>query len=252
MLAKVVGSIYGRMAKLNKRIGGGAPMAKRVLKRAAIVVAAIVGVLACVTAIALIVLHVRTGALHDDYSAKLAGAQYSTPVQAEGVQVITQDVSCGYAVIEMFSAWDHGSVTEKSLYDEYGKVVTSTGQSFADEMNKQFPAYQTTMRKYLTDSELLAAIHDSLAAGVPVPIEWAAKYGDEWTLHYSLVTGLDIPNDKVTVANPYGYVEELPIADFLRRTSFEAYENMPLFLKLGFAFGIFEENTAFVPERRAS
>ena len=226
-------------------------MGKRVLKRIGIIVAVIVGVLVCVIAISLAMLQSRTNALHDDISGVLADPNYAAPVQVEGVEVITQDVSCGYAVIQMFSEWDGGAVTEQSLYDEYGKVVTSTGQSFCDEMNKQFPGYTTTMRKYLTDAELLDAVYKSLAAGVPVPFEWAAKYGDEWTLHYSLVIGMDIPNDKVTVANPYGYVEELSLDEFLRRTSFEAYEGMPLFFKLGFAFGIFEENTVFIPEKNA-
>ena len=219
------------------------------LKKIAIAICAIVVIIVCVAVVALVMLQARTNALHDDYSNMLVDAKYSAPVQVEGVEVITQDVSCGYAVIEMFSAWNGGDITEESLYDEYGKVVTSTGQSFCDEMNKQFPDFSTTMRTYLTDSELLDAVYGSLAAGVPVPIEWAAKYGDEWTLHYSLVTGMDIPNDKVTVANPYGYVEELSLGEFLSRTSFEAYEGMPLFLKLGFAFGIFEESTVFIPER---
>jgi hypothetical protein len=202
-----------------------------------------------VAAVSLLMLQMRTDALHDDYRDLLSGPEYSAPAQVEGVRVITQDVSCGYAVIEMFSAWDGGDVTEESLYDEYGKVVTSTGQSFCDEMNKRFPTYRTEMRKNLTDSELLETLHASLAAGVPVPVEWAAKLGDEWTLHYSLVTGLDIPGDKIVVANPYGYVEELPLDEFLSRTSFEAYEGMPLFLKLGFAFGVFEQNTVFVPKQ---
>ena len=85
--------------------------------------------------------------------------------------------------------------------------------------------------------------------GVPVPIEWAARYGGEWTLRYSLVAGLDIPGNKVTVANPCGYFEETPLNEFLDRTRFDAYEDMPLFLKLGFAFGIFEKNMVFVPKR---
>ena len=226
-------------------------MKSRILKRAAIAVVAIIAVLVCIAAIALVMLQGRADALRDDYSGMLSDAKYNVPVQVEGVEVITQDVSCGYAVIEMFSAWNGGSITEESLYDEYGKVVTSTGQSFCDEMNKQFPEYETTMQKYLTDSGLLDAVYASLAEGVPVPIEWAAKYGDEWTLHYSLVTGLDIPGDKVTIANPYGYVEEIPLDEFLDRTRFDAYEDMPLFLKLGFAFGIFENNTVFIPERAA-
>jgi hypothetical protein len=221
----------------------------RALKRAALAVVAVIAAIVCVAAIALVMLRGRTDALRDGYSSMLTDAKYSVPLQVEGVEVITQEVSCGYAVIEMFSAWDGGGVTEESLYDEYGKVVTSTGQSFCDEMNKQFPGYETTMRKYLTDSELLDAVHASLAEGVPVPIEWAAKRDDEWTLHYSLVTGIDICGDGVTIANPYGYVEDVSLDEFLGRTRFDAYEDMPLFLKLGFAFGIFEKNTIFVPER---
>ena len=226
-------------------------MKSRTLKRAAVAIVALVATLVCVSAIALAMLQGRTDALRDDYSGMLTDVRYSAPVQVESVEAIEQDVSCGYAVIEMFSAWDGGSVTEESLYDEYGTVVTSTGQSFCDEMNIQFPEFKTPMRKYLADSELLGAVHASLAEGVPVPIEWAAKHGDEWTLHYSLVTGIDIPGDKVTVANPYGYVEEVSLDEFLGRTRFDAYEDMPLFLKLGFAFGVFEKNTVFVPERAA-
>ena len=89
-------------------------------------------------------------------------------------------------------------------------------------------------------------MYDSLSVGMPVPFEWAAQYEGEWTLHYSLIVGADIPGDKITVANPYGYVEELSVADFLSRTTYEAYNNMPLFLKLGFAFDIFEKNTVFI------
>ena len=227
----------------------GETMKSRALKVTVIAIVAILGSLVLVAIVGLSLLQVRTASLHDDWQSVRQDAKLAVPVRVEGVEVITQDVSCGYAVIEMFSAWDGGSVTEESLYGEYGKVVTSTGQSFCDEMNKRFPNYKTTMRKNLTDTELLRAVHSSLEAGVPVPFEWAAKSGDEWTLHYSIVTGMDLEGDKVTVANPYGYVEELPVGEFLSRTSFESYEDMPLFLKLGFAFGIFEQNTVFVPER---
>ena len=113
-------------------------------------------------------------------------------------------------------------------------------------MNLRFPEYDTVMHKYMTNSELVTAVYDSLEQGIPVPCEWAALYEDTWTLHYSLIIGMDIPNDIVTVANPYGYTEQISLSEFLSRTRFDAYENMPLFLKLGFAFGIFEENTVFI------
>ena len=203
------------------------------------------GSLIVLAAVALGILQIRTNRMMDDYSSVYENEKYQTPVMIDGVNVIKQDVSCGYAVLEMFSSWSGHSITEKSLYDQYGKVVTSTGKAFCREMNKQFPEYSTAICKYLKNTELIDAVYENLSAGIPVPFEWAALYGDDWTLHYSLIIGADIPADKITVANPYGYYEELTVAELLNRTSFEAYEKMPLFLKLGFAFGIFEKNTIF-------
>lgn len=214
-------------------------------KRILIIFAALMMVLVLTAAVAMAILQVRTRSILDDFSSVYQNEKYQTPIMIEGVDVIKQDVSCGYAVIEMFSKWNKDQITEQSLYDQYGKVVTSTGKAFCAEMNKQFPEYTTTMSKYLKNSELIDQIYENLADGIPVPIEWAALYGDEWTLHYSLIIGADIPGDKITVANPYGYCEEISVAELLDRTSFEAYEDMPLFLKLGFAFGIFEKNTLF-------
>ncbi len=203
------------------------------------------GSLVVIAVVALGILQIRTSDILDDYSSVYENEKYQTPIMIDGVDVIRQDVSCGYAVLEMFSSWSGHSVTEKSLYDQYGKVVTSTGNAFCKEMNKQFPEYTTTICKYLKNTELIDAIYENLSNGIPVPFEWAALYGDEWTLHYSLIIGADIPADKITVANPYGYYEELTIAELLNRTSFEAYEKMPLFLRLGFAFGIFAKITIF-------
>ena len=195
--------------------------------------------------IALAAEYMRTESLINDYSSIYEDSKYSKALYVEGVEVIKQDVSCGYAVIEMFSNWNGGHITEESLFSEHGKVVTSTGKSFCAEMNKQFPQYRTTIHKNLKNTEMIDLIYENLSEGIPVPFEWAALCDGEWTLHYSLVTGADIPGNKITAANPYGYYEELSIEDFLSRTSFEAYDNMPFFIKLGFAFGIFEKNTVF-------
>ena len=217
-----------------------------VLKRIVITAAIVVGLVICTIAVALVSLQVKTNTILNDISDIRNNEKYETPVFIDGIEVITQDVSCGYAVIEMFSAWNGQTITEESLYNEYGSVVTSTGNAFCEEMNKQFPEYTTSIHKYLSNTELIDEVYDNLSRGIPVPFEWAALYGDDWTLHYSLIVGADIPGDKITVANPYGYYEELSVKDFLERTSFEAYKGMPLYLQLGFAFGIFEKNTVFV------
>ena len=203
------------------------------------------GIIICIAILALGICEIRTRLMLDDYSSIYDNEKYQTPIMIENVEVITQDISCGYAVIEMFSAWNGGDVTEESLYNQYGKVVTSTGNKFCQEMNKQFPEYKTEIHKYLKNTEFIDIMYDSLAAGMPVPFEWAALYGDQWTLHYSLIVGADIPNDKITVANPYGYYEEITVEELLARTSFEAYEDMPLFMKMGFAIGLFEKNTIY-------
>jgi hypothetical protein len=185
----------------------------------------------------------------NDYSGVYTAEEYKDPVRISNIGLVRQDISCGYAVIEMFSDWAGGAVTEESLYEEYGKVVTSTGKSFGNEMNKRFPEFKTTMYTYLTNTELLDKVYDSLKDGIPVPVEWTAKYNGEWTLHYSLITGVDVRNDMITVLNPYGYEENITLEEFFERTSFRAYEDMPLFLRLAFAFGVFERNTVFIAER---
>lgn len=220
-------------------------MKNRTAKITLITIAALLGALLVVILAAFLILHFRSAAIRNDVSSVFTDDKYKTPVAAEGIPLVTQEISCGYAVLEMFSGWSGHGTTEESLFEEYGKVVTSTGKAFCAEMNKQFPEYTTVMHKYLTNTQLIDQAYDCLSEGIPVPFEWAARFGDEWTLHYSLLTGMDIPNDRITVANPYGYYEELSVDAFLERTRFDAFEKMPLFLKLGFAFGVFEKNTVF-------
>lgn len=220
---------------------------KKTVKILIIVLCSIVVVLGLLLGTAFSVLAIKNNRIDDDYSEIYTSEKYSLAVNVEGVEVITQEVSCGYAVIEMFSAWNGGDITENSLYEQYGKVVTSTGKSFCNEFNKQFPEYDTKIYKWLKNTELIDKVYGSLQNGVAVPFEWAAKLNDGWTLHYSLIIGMDIPNDKVMVANPYGYIESISIKEFLDRTSFKAFEHMPFFYQLAFAFGIFEGNTVFIP-----
>ena len=210
-----------------------------------IIIGSIIGALILVISIAFIVLAARTNSLHDDYKNVLKDEKYNEAYYIDGIDVITQKVSCGYAVIEMFSTWCKNDITEDKLYDEYKSVVTSTGDSFQNEMNIWFTNYDTKIHKWVKDSELLDIIYTNLKNGIPTPIEWAALYENEWTLHYSLITGIDIKNNNIKIANPYGYYEELKIEEFLERTSFDAFKDMPLFYNFAFAFGIFEKNTVF-------
>ena len=150
----------------------------------------------------------------------------------------------------MMSTYYGNKVSEDDLdAKNNGGVSTASSKGFLNEVNASITSKSFVMRNYLKHDALLKEIYDSLQNNDPVAIEWAAKYENEWTLHFSLVTGLDLANDNVTIYNPYGYIENTKVAEFINRTSFNAYSNIPLFLNFGFAFGAFDKNTIFYAKR---
>ena len=197
-------------------------------------------------AVPFIALGVKTSKLNIDYSYLKTDIDYKDEVKVSGVNLVTQHISCGYATIEMMSEFYGNKVTEDQLNDKNnGGVSTSSTGGFLFEINDSIPTQHFHVYNYLKNDELLVNIHDSLKKGNPVAIEWAAKYHEEWTLHFSLVTALNLSADNVTVYNPYGLIENIHLDEFISRTSFKAFTNMPLFLQFGFAFDAFHKNTIF-------
>ena len=198
-----------------------------------------------VVTIPFMVLDIKTGNMSTGYAYLKEDDTYKEKVEITGLELVTQHVSCGYASIEMISKYYNSPVTEDDLDSRNSAISTASTDGFIKEINKSIPSKKFVKRTYLAYDQLLKEIHGSIKKKNPVTIEWAAKYEDEWTLHFSVVSGLDLPNDNVTVYNPYGYIENITINDFLNRTTFKAYKNMPLFLDFGFAFGAFHKNTIF-------
>lgn len=91
-------------------------MKNRLAKRVLTGIVIFVVILAAFAGAALGILKIRTHSILDDYSSVYKNEKYQAPIMIDGVNVIKQDVSCGYAVLEMFSSWSGHSVTEKSLY----------------------------------------------------------------------------------------------------------------------------------------
>lgn len=214
-------------------------------KRIVAILLSAVGILALVVAIPFMILGINTANINADYAYLAKEANYKEKVEVSGLQLVTQHVSCGYASIEMLSSYYGSPVTEDDLDAKNGTISTSSTDGFHQEINRSIPTKTFEKHTYLKNDQLLRNIHRSLANDNPVAIEWAAKYENEWTLHFSVVSGLDLEHDNATVYNPYGYIENVTIDEFISRTTFQAYENMPLFLSFGFAFGAFHKNTIF-------
>ena len=218
---------------------------KKTKKIIIIAISSIVGALALAVAIPFIVLGVRTSSLKADYEYLRSDVSYNDKVEITGIELVIQHVSCGYATIEMMSSYYGNKVTEDELDARNRSVSTSSSNGFLKEISKCIPNKSFVMRPYLKHDALLKEIHDSIKSNNPVAIEWAAKYEGEWTLHFSVISGLDLSNDNITIYNPYGYIENITINDFISRSSFEAYSSIPLFLNFGFAYGAFHKNTIF-------
>ena len=199
-------------------------------------------------AIPFTVMGIKTASLKADYSYLKDDSIYKEEVMVNNVPLVEQHVSCGYATIEMLSTHYGKTVTEDELDARNGAISTSSTDGFLKEVNKSIPNKTFVKRTYLKHDKLLKEIHDALRNDDPVAIEWAAKFENEWTLHFSVVTGLDIARDEVVINNPYGYIEKVTVKDFIDRTTFNAYKNMPLFLNFGFAFGAFHKNAIFYAE----
>ena len=211
-----------------------------------ITISAVVAALALSIAIPFSILAIRSTNLKADYSYLKNDNNYNDKVEVMGIELKKQDVSCGYATIEMMSNYYGNKVDEIELSKRNdGAITTSSSNGFLNEVNKTITSKTFVKKAYLKNDVLLKEIHDSLKNNNPVALEWAALYEEEWTLHFSLISSLDISNDVITVYNTYGYIEEINLNEFISRSTFSAYKNMPLFLGFGFAFGAFEKNTIF-------
>lgn len=184
--------------------------------------------------------------VHNDYSSMFSDERYSTPVQVVGIEAASLGTTGADAVVDMLATWRGVDATVgdslpdkmSSAYDELFDLPTAG-------LNAVFPGYKVNYHGYMSNSRYLGIIYRSLERGIPAPIKWMVKDGEGWSIDYALVTGLDFSRDMVTVTNIDGSVEELTVADFLARTTFDVYENRPLVFWLGLTFLVYQQNAVF-------
>ena len=212
-----------------------------------VIASSLVGALTLGVGVPFVVLGIRTAVIDNDYSYLKDNNEYSLRVSlTKPLNLKKQDVSCGYATIEMMSEFYGEKVDEIELAKRNnGAITTQSSNGFLKEVNKTITTQTFIKKSYLKNDELLKEIYESIKNDNPVAIEWAAKYENEWTLHFSVVTAIDLGNDNVTIYNPYGYIENIEVEEFVDRTTFKAYKGMPLFYNYAFAFGLFDKNTIF-------
>ena len=218
------------------------------MKKALIVTSVVLGSIVLAIAIPFSVFGIRSAMIQKDWTYLKTDAKYAQKTDVLGLKLVKQHVSCGYASIEMLSSYYGEKVSEDDLDARNASISTSTSQGFLQEVRKSIPSRNFVMREYLENDKLLKEVHESIEKGNPVAVEWAALYENEWTLHFSVVAGMDLSKDVITVYNPYGHIEKIGAEEFIGRVSFESYAHLPLFLSFGFAYGVFHKNTIFYAE----
>ena len=202
-----------------------------------------VGLLVLAVLIPFAILGIRSAYIDNNYQYVLKDNKITS--KKIEVPLVKQDISCGYAIIDMLSTYYGNRVSEKELYDKNNEgISTATTSGFVKEINQTIANADYVAKEYVKNDELLLTINKSLIKDKPVAVEWAAKLDNEWTLHWSVVTGMD--QEKVYVNNPYGYKEEISYDEFISRTTFKAFKNMHIGYQFGFAFGLFSKNTIIV------
>lgn len=210
-------------------------------KLALIITSAILGSLVLAVAIPFSILGIKSAVIDNSYK-YLFKENKLIDKKIEDVPLVIQDISCGYAIIKMLSSYYGKTVTEEELFNKNNESIsTATTSGFVKEINRTIEGANYTSKEYLKNDQLLLTINKSLVNDKPVAVEWAAKLDNEWTLHWSIVTGMD--QEKVYVNNPYGYKEEITYEEFISRTTFKAFKNMHIGYQFGFAFGLFSKNT---------
>ena len=88
----------------------------KIIKRILVGFGIVLILIICTAIYALLKIEHRTVQTQDDYSSIYTNPKYQNAILIKGLAPIRQNISCGYAVIEMFAKWDKNeSLTEKSL-----------------------------------------------------------------------------------------------------------------------------------------
>ena len=86
---------------------------------------------------------------------------------------------------------------------------------------------------------MIKDIHASLNSQNPVVIFFGAPNPDNkpyYDFHGSVIYGINLDSETITIANVYGYNEEISLVDFLNRMSYAEISKYPFFQKISIKF----------------
>lgn len=141
--------------------------------------------------------------------------------------------TCGITTVAVVSSFFNESNLSACGLIEKHHVDTTHGASVAELqgwLRSELPSHNTKYHKNESNSRMLGEIHECLAAGRPVVVVFGSPSpyaGGLYDFHFSTVYGMDLIKKTITISNAYGYMEEIPLVDFLNRMSFSEIRKYP-------------------------
>lgn len=183
----------------------------------------------------------------NDYSSVSESTTYSEPVHSGAVIFEDTATSGGYAAAQAVCTELGTPITDSSLFTkEEGDTLFPS--DVAACMEGALPVGSVQLKSGMSNLDLLIQIHESLRAEKPVIVLLSEENAEDVCLQYAVVTAMDAEKDSIIAAMPDGSTGKFTLAEFIARTRFENYEDMPFQVKAGLSFGSWARNTAIFVE----
>jgi len=154
-------------------------------------------------------------------------------IEINNISIKTQPdaYTCGITSVAVMSKYFN--VTDCEVNDLISKYNASNG-STVDDMKKwlagELPGKSIVYKSNGSNEDMIRNIHSSLNNNNPVVILFGSPnpYNKPYyDFHGSVVYGINLDNQTITIANSYGYREETSLADFLNRMLYTQLDKYP-------------------------
>ncbi len=162
------------------------------------------------------------------------------------------DHTCGPSTMQMTLEFLGLEVSERRLALEC--LVTPWGSlhwTFEAALRRNLKKIGCTARMVGDAPNVYERIVSSLEEGMPVPFIYVTMdyfHQAKRVMHYAVVIGIDEPAGTIKIANPFGWIEDMPLAEWWGRFSIlEDYA--PRIEGLAVDIGLLKPRTAFFIDR---
>ena len=130
-------------------------------------------------------------------------------------------VTCGITAVTVMSNYYNN--TDYEANDLIAKHNSKGNTDGPELLRRELPGRNITFKSNGLNDEMIGDIHASLKSNNPVMVYFGAPnpYNEPfYDSHGSVVYGLNLDIETITIANSYGYREEISLVAFLNRMSY--------------------------------